>query len=69
MGYLGKIGVPPGGGVRLDEAPPGSLANRLGLQPGDVVKRVNGQAVATGRSGFHQDVPKEDVLIERAEVA
>lgn len=47
LGYLGKIGVPPGGGVRLDEAPPGSLANRLGLQPGDVIKRVNGQSVAS----------------------
>jgi len=47
LGYLGKIGMPPGGGVRLDEAPPGSLANRLGLQPGDVIKRVNGQAVAS----------------------
>lgn len=47
LGYLGKIGMPPGGGVRLDEAPPGSLANRLGLQPGDIIKRVNGQAVAS----------------------
>ncbi|WP_374338112.1 peptidylprolyl isomerase [Methyloversatilis sp.] len=33
----------------------------------DVVDRI--KAVATGRSGFHQDVPKEDVVIERAEVA
>lgn len=33
----------------------------------DVVNKIKG--VATGRSGFHQDVPKEDVLIERAEVA
>jgi general secretion pathway protein C len=47
LNYLGKIGMPPGGGVRLDEAPPGSLANRLGLQPGDIIKRVNGQAVAS----------------------
>jgi len=47
LNYLGKIGMPPGGGVRLDEAPPGSLASRLGLQPGDVIKRVNGQAVAS----------------------
>jgi general secretion pathway protein C len=47
LGFLGKIGMPPGGGVRLDEAPPGSLANRLGLQPGDIIKRVNGQAVAS----------------------
>ena len=47
LNYLGKIGMPPGGGVRLDEAPPGSLASRLGLQPGDIIKRVNGQAVAS----------------------
>lgn len=33
----------------------------------DVVNKIKG--VATGRSGFHQDVPKEDVVIERAEVA
>ncbi len=47
LGYLGRIGMPPGGGVRLDEAPPGSLAARLGLQPGDVIRKVNGQAVAS----------------------
>lgn len=47
LNFLGRIGVPQGGGVRLDEAPPGSLAARLGLQPGDIVKRVNGQAVAS----------------------
>jgi len=47
LSYLGRIGMPPGGGVRLEEAPPGSLASRLGLQPGDVIKRVNGQAVAS----------------------
>ena len=32
----------------------------------DVVNKIKG--VATGRSGFHQDVPKEDVVIQRAEV-
>jgi len=47
LAYLGRIGMPQGGGVRLDEAPPGSLAARLGLQPGDVIKKVNGQAVAS----------------------
>jgi general secretion pathway protein C len=47
LNFLGRIGVPPGGGVRLDEAPPGSLAARLGLQPGDVIKKVNGQPVAS----------------------
>jgi general secretion pathway protein C len=47
LGYLGQIGMPPGGGVRMEAAPPGSLAQKLGLQPGDVIKRVNGQAVAS----------------------
>jgi peptidyl-prolyl cis-trans isomerase B (cyclophilin B) len=32
----------------------------------DVVDKI--KAVKTGRSGFHQDVPVEDVIIERAEV-
>jgi peptidyl-prolyl cis-trans isomerase B (cyclophilin B) len=32
----------------------------------DVVDKI--RSVKTGRSGFHQDVPVEDVLIERAEV-
>ncbi len=32
----------------------------------DVVEAIKG--VKTGRSGFHQDVPVEDVVIERAEV-
>ena len=30
----------------------------------DVVDKIKG--VATGRSGMHQDVPKEDVIIESA---
>ncbi len=32
----------------------------------DIVDKIEG--VATGNTGFHQDVPKEDVVIERAEV-
>jgi peptidyl-prolyl cis-trans isomerase B (cyclophilin B) len=32
----------------------------------DVVERIKG--VKTGSSGFHQDVPVEDVVIERAEI-
>lgn len=47
LNYLGQIGMPPGGGVRMEMAPPGSLAQKLGLQPGDVIKSVNGQAVAS----------------------
>ena len=47
LNYLGQIGVPPGGGVRMDAAPSGSLAQKLGLQPGDVIKKLNGQSVAS----------------------
>jgi S1-C subfamily serine protease len=47
LGYLGAIGTPPGGGVRMEAAPAGSLAAKLGLQPGDVIRKVNGQAVAS----------------------
>ena len=32
----------------------------------DVVDKI--RAVKTGSSGFHQDVPKEDVIIEKAEI-
>jgi len=32
----------------------------------EIVDKIEG--VATGNAGFHQDVPKEDVIIERAEV-
>jgi general secretion pathway protein C len=47
LSFLGQIGTPPRGGVRMDQAPPGSLAQKLGLQPGDVIRSVNGQAVAS----------------------
>jgi general secretion pathway protein C len=47
LGYLGQIGMPPGGGVRMESAPSGSLAAKLGLQPGDVIRKVNGQNVAS----------------------
>jgi general secretion pathway protein C len=47
LNYLGQIGMPPGGGVRMEQAPVGSLAQKLGLQPGDVIKKVNGQNVAS----------------------
>jgi general secretion pathway protein C len=47
LNYLGTIGVPPGGGVRMESAPAGSLAAKLGLQPGDVIRGINGQPVAS----------------------
>ena len=36
------------------------------VEGGEVVDKIKG--VPTGNAGFHQDVPKEDVIIERAEV-
>jgi len=47
LNYLGAIGAPTKGGVRMEAAPPHSLAQKLGLQPGDVIRKVNGQAVAS----------------------
>jgi len=47
LSYLGRIGMVPDLGVKMEDAPAGSLAQKLGLQPGDVIKRVNGQAVAS----------------------
>jgi general secretion pathway protein C len=47
LNYLGQIDAPAGGGVRMAAAPAGSLAAKLGLQPGDVIKRINGQAVGS----------------------
>jgi general secretion pathway protein C len=45
LNYLGRIGTHPSGGVRLDQAPGGSLPDKLGLKEGDVIKNVNGQPV------------------------
>jgi len=36
------------------------------VEGSEVVDKIKG--VATGSAGFHQDVPKEDVIIERTEV-
>lgn len=47
LNFLGQIGVQPGGGVRLEGVPANSLAARLGLQTGDVIRKVNGQAVTS----------------------
>ncbi len=44
---LGKLSPATGGGMQLEEVPPGSLAQRLGLQQGDIVRNVNGQSVNT----------------------
>jgi general secretion pathway protein C len=47
LNFLGQIGLQPGGGVRLERAPANSLAARLGLQSGDVIRQVNGQPVTS----------------------
>ena len=36
------------------------------IEGSEVVDKIKG--VKTGNAGFHQDVPKEDVIIERAEI-
>jgi general secretion pathway protein C len=37
----------PSQGLVIQEVPPGSLLERIGLQPGDVVRSVNGEAVTS----------------------
>lgn len=45
--FTGRVGSAPGGGARIDDAPSGSLADRLGLQKGDVIRAINGQSIAS----------------------
>lgn len=47
LNHLGVIGPPIKDGVRMQAAPSGSLAQKLGLQPGDIIRKVNGQKVAS----------------------
>ena len=47
LNYLGMIGPPVKDGVRMEAAPANSLAQKLGLQPGDIIRKVNGQKVAS----------------------
>ena len=64
LNYLGVIGMRPGGGVLMEQAPAGSLAAKLGLQPGDTIKKINGQPV--GGSGdlarFYQQFATTSVI-------
>lgn len=53
LGNMGRANAYPSGGVILEEVPPGSLPERLGLRPGDVVRQVNGQLI-----GSPQEMPK-----------
>ena len=45
MNFLGRIGPSPSGGVRVEDSPVGSLANKLGLQGGDIITSINGQPI------------------------
>ena len=45
LSNLGRVATNPGGGILVEDVPPGSLADKLGLHQGDVLKQVNGQAV------------------------
>ena len=44
---LGKLGAASGGGLQVTEAANGSMAEKLGLQAGDVLRQVNGQYVSS----------------------
>jgi S1-C subfamily serine protease len=37
----------PGGGVRIEAAPPGSVVGQMHLLPGDVLMSVNGEPVSS----------------------
>jgi len=45
LAQLGAFTVTPGTGVIVNQAPPGSLAQKLSLQAGDVIRTVNGEVV------------------------
>jgi general secretion pathway protein C len=45
LGNLGALSVSAETGVRIERAPSGSLAERLGLRPGDLIRSVNGQRI------------------------
>ena len=45
LANLGALSVSAETGVRIDRAPPGSLAERLGFRPGDLIRSVNGQQI------------------------
>lgn len=43
---LGKLSTAAGGGLLVTEASSGSLAEKLGLQAGDVLRQINGQSIS-----------------------
>jgi type II secretory pathway component PulC len=47
LNHLGVIGPPVKDGVRMSQVPAGSLAQKLGLQSGDIIRKVNGQKITS----------------------
>lgn len=47
LNFLGRLSPAPSGGARVDDAAPGTLAQRLGLQAGDIVRSINGQLIGS----------------------
>ena len=45
LSQLGSLTVVPGAGVAIAQVTPGSLMQKLGLQPGDTIKVVNGETL------------------------
>jgi type II secretion system protein C len=45
LNFLGNIAASASGGVQVKDAPQGSLAQKLGLQTGDIIATINGQPV------------------------
>jgi general secretion pathway protein C len=45
INFLGSVAVAPNGGVQISDAQQGTLAQKLGLQAGDIITSINGQPV------------------------
>jgi general secretion pathway protein C len=45
INFLGGISPAAAGGVQISDAAPGTLAQKLGLMPGDIITAINGQPV------------------------
>ncbi|MEI6737899.1 MAG: type II secretion system protein N [Pseudomonadota bacterium] len=45
INFLGSIVPAPNGGVQINDAPQGTLVQKLGLQAGDIITSINGQPV------------------------
>jgi general secretion pathway protein C len=43
--FNGRMAAASGGGIRIEEAPGGSLLDKLGIKTGDVITAINGQPV------------------------